>query len=97
MSEQKQPETISRNDILNHYTNVNLDTIPDPKLRELVEDKQKYDQELKERGATLKAILDELQAKSIQAHSRIAELNGAVKHVDSKIVQRHIELTGIGK
>jgi len=88
-------ETISRKEIVETY--LNLPVIDDPVIADLVNDRKLQKQKQDGMGKEAKALIDKLQKQAIKLQADIAEINGGINYIDTKIVQRHIQLTGQGK
>ena len=79
-------------EILKLYVGQNPDTIDDPLLSEYVMDRRRYKQKSSGFAAEMKSFIDKMQRAAAELQIKIADTNGAIKYVDSKIIQRHHEL-----
>jgi hypothetical protein len=91
--EQAQPGLDERKKILELYVKQNPEKIKDPMLRDLCMDRKKHRDRIAGVNEELKSYLSKVQKMAAKAQAELSDANGAIKYVDSKIVQRHLELT----
>ncbi len=93
----KAEETISRKEIIEKYLDSDPKTIDDAIMKDFVQDRLKAKMVMAGHSSELKQYLSALQKKAAKLQVLISDQNGVMKYIDSKIVERHIQLTGIGK
>jgi len=86
-------ETVTRSSVIEQYVKCDPSSLHDPIIKTLVEDRQKQSSDIEKITKELKDYMDALQKKTMEHTELLMSLRGAVKYVDSKIVQRHLELT----
>jgi hypothetical protein len=93
MKEKKIEVDTKTQEILKLYVMGEPDAVKDPMIRELCVDRKKHQQRINGYSETLKAYMAKLQKMAAKMQVDISDAQGAIKYVDSKIVQRHNELT----
>ena len=83
--------------ILELYVRGKPEDVEDETIRGLCMDRKKHTDRVAGISAELKSYMTKLQKMAAKMQADIGDANGAIKYVDSKIVQRHIELTKCNK
>ena len=83
---------INNKEILEKYVNLELDDIKDDVIKNLVKDRQQSKLKIEAASEELKQYMKQIQKRAANLQAIIADANGVIKYVDSKIVYRHNEL-----
>ena len=93
MQEKKTKVDTDTQKILKLYVIGKPSAVKDPTIRDYCEDRKKHQQRIAGYTETLKSYLTKIQKMAAKMQIDMSDAQGAIKYVDSKIVQRHNELT----